>query len=151
MEPLSYIDPSIVPGFNGQLTDKTKVFGFAWKTTLPLLYDPEQKYTVVENINIRPTLASQFLHARPSSDKHAKTTFVFSIEKNAYKEVTGNVSLAVRLAAFNHNHSTYVAYLQSERQQNWRWRRATEYFNVTILPPFSAEVEQDTYGFYLCD
>ena len=103
MEPYSYIDPSIVPGFNGQLTDKTKVFGFAWQTALPLLVDPMKKYTIIDKVVIRPRLASQFFRHHRSSDQYLNSTQVFSIIENADKETVGNVTVTIQLAAFNHN------------------------------------------------
>ena len=40
-----------------------------------------------------------FLKLNKSSGKHANTTYIFSIEENAYEEKTGNISIFVSIGA----------------------------------------------------
>ena len=108
--PDSFIDTKIVPLFVPRLEDASKYWGKKWKKDLPLIHDPEDKYTFVKKVTVVPKTAIVFVKVIASQNAitSSNSTFILQIDEKAYKEVTGNVSFFFQLAAFNQNHTTFL-------------------------------------------
>ena len=84
---------------------------------------------------IFPKRASEFVKRFRSSDSSTNRTLIFKIDEGDWREKTGNVSFLIEISAFNQNHSVFEMMGKNTREQNWRWRRATYNFNLTIVHP----------------
>lgn len=85
--------------------------------SLPTLIDPAGMFVYVNKVSIKPERAHTFLKLNKSSGKHANTTYYFSVDENAYKEKTGNVSIFVSIAAFNTNYTLYKTFTSASQKK----------------------------------
>ena len=99
--PITFIDSNLVPLFEPPVIDKKKIWSQYWLLNLPLIYEPAHKYSFVKSVYVTPDKASTFLNYFLSSMQKPNSTYTFEIDENDYREVTGNVSIFIKLNAYN--------------------------------------------------
>ena len=96
------------------------------------MVDPLGNYAFINQVIIEPQSARRFLMDEASSTHVNHDGHLFWITAENQAEIAMNVTVWVELIAFNADIQRYNSLTPTQRNSEWRWRKAMYTFNLTI-------------------